>query len=182
MRRAAWSVLLLFGAAVAGADDKKDVIVELDGLKSKAPADWKSEKPASNLRLMQFLLARADGDKEDAEVQIFQDAGGTFKDNLARWKAQFAPPEGKSIDDVTKVTETKIGGLKADMVEITGTYKSPSFDPKYKGAKVEGFRLVAIQFKGPEHLYQIKLIGPVKTIEKYKPGFDEWLKNFKSDK
>jgi hypothetical protein len=180
MKRAAWSVVLLCGAAAIGwADDKKEVVVDLDGMKSKAPATWKEEPPASNLRFMQFSLAAAKGDTDNAEVQIFKDAGGSVKDNLARWKAQFAPPEGKTLDDVAKVSEIEVGGIKATVLDIEGTFKSPPFDPKYKGAKKEGFRMTALQFQGPKSLYQIKLIGPAKTVEQYKKGFDEWLKNFK---
>ena len=181
MRHAAW-LMVLGVAALAGsalAEDKKETNVDLDGLKSKAPANWVKEKPASTMRFLQFMVPRAEGDKEDAEVQLFQDAGGTVKDNLARWKNSFAPPEGKEIDDVAKVSEITIGGIKATMLDIHGTFKSPQFDPKFKGAKKENFRLVAIQFKGPDHLYHIKLIGPSKTVEAAKKGFDEWLKNFK---
>jgi hypothetical protein len=39
--------------------------------------------------------------------------------------------------------------------------------------------MLAIYFDGPKDLYQIKLTGPAKTVEAYKKGFDEWLKNFK---
>ena len=39
--------------------------------------------------------------------------------------------------------------------------------------------LLAIYFDGPENPYQIKLTGPAKTVEAYKTGFDEWVKNFK---
>src|SRR6516164_4032554 len=104
MRCAAWSVVVLCGAVATGlADDKKEEVVDLDGLKSKAPAEWKSEKPSSTMRLMQFSLTAAKDDKDDAEVQIFKDLGGSAKENVARWKSQFVPPEGKTIDDVAKV-------------------------------------------------------------------------------
>jgi hypothetical protein len=180
MRCAAWSVVVLCGAVATGlADDKKEEVVDLDGLKSKAPAEWKSEKPSSTMRLMQFSLTAAKDDKDDAEVQIFKDLGGSAKENVARWKGQFVPPEGKTIDDVAKVTEIEIAGNKATMLDVEGAYKSANFDPKFKGAKKEGFRLIAIHFPTKDHLYHIKLIGPAKTVEQYKRGFDEWLKNFK---
>jgi hypothetical protein len=163
----------------AAAADDKGTVVDIDGLKSKAPADWKEEKPSSNMRFLQFRLPKVEGDKEDAEVQLFRNAGGTVKDNLKRWKDQFIPPEGKQIDDVAKVSELKIGGNEATMLDIQGTWKSPQFDPKYKGARLENFRLIGVQFGVKENGYHIKLVGPAKTVEHYKKGFDEWLKAFK---
>jgi hypothetical protein len=184
MRYTAWLVVLA-GAVLAGrlalAADKAEVVVDLDGLKSKAPKEWKEEPPANKMRYMQFRLPKATGDKEDAELQIFKNAGGSVKDNIKRWQGQFTPPAGKDIDDVSKVTEIKIGGKTATMLDIHGTYlfKTRPFDPKDKGEKRENYRMLAIQFNGPENLYHIKLIGPAKTIEQYQKGFDEWLKNFK---
>ncbi len=165
--------------APASAEDKKGAEVKLDGLKSTTPAEWVEEKPTSSMRFKQFKLPKVTGDKDDAEVQIFQGLGGSVKDNVKRWKDQFQPADGKDIEDVAKVSEIKVGNLEATLLDVSGAFKSPPFDPKHKGAKLEGYRMIALQFKGPENLYQIKLIGPAKTVESYKKGFDEWLKNFK---
>ena len=184
MRYTAWLVVLA-GAVLAGrlalADDKKEVVVDLDGLKSKAPKEWKEEKPSNRMRYMQFRLPKADGDKDDAELQIFKDLGGSAKDNVKRWQGQFTPPKGKDIDDVSKVTELKIGGHPATMLDIHGTYlmKTRPLDPADKGEKREDYRMLAIHLKTTDHLFHIKLIGPAKTVEQYKKGFDEWIKGFK---
>jgi hypothetical protein len=176
--------LLLAGLALLGlawtatADDKgKGTKVTLDGISSTTPADWEAVKlPARSMRFAQFRLPTAEGDKEKAEVAIFK-LGGSAKQNVDRWKGQFTPPEGKTKDDVAKVTEMKIGGNPATQLDIHGTYKAPPFDPTFKGNK-EGFRLVGIQIDA-DNTWQIKLLGPAKTVEKHKKAFDAWIKGFK---
>ena len=39
--------------------------------------------------------------------------------------------------------------------------------------------MLAIYYDGADNPYQIKLTGPAKTVEAYKKGFDDWVKNFK---
>jgi hypothetical protein len=157
----------------------KGTVVNLDGLRSRTPPEWKEEETASRMRLMQFRLPRVDGDPNDAELVIYKNLGGSAQENVKRWKGQFLPPSGKSIDDVATVKEIKIGGDEATYVDVSGTYNPPPFDPTYKGERQPDFRMLAIHFKGPENLYHIKLIGPAKTVEHYKKGFDDWLKGFK---
>jgi hypothetical protein len=129
------------------------------------------------MRSAQFRLPKAEGDKMDAEIAIFK-LGGTAKQNVERWKGQFTPPKGKTMDDVAKVKEIKIGGQPATRLDISGTYKGPPFDPTFKGTNPD-FRLTGIQVDGPDNTYQIKLLGPAKTVEKHKKAFDEWIKGFK---
>jgi hypothetical protein len=190
MRRTAWRVFLGLAALAAGAaanrqataDDKKEegVVVQLDNLKSRAPADWKEEKATSKMRFKQFRLPKVKDDPYDAELVLFQDLGGSAEENVARWKGQFMPPKGKSIDDVSKVAVIKIGGLPATFLDVEGIYlyKDPS-NFKDPGEKRAEYRMLAIHFKAPEHLYHLKLTGPARTVEHYKKGFDEWIKAFK---
>ncbi len=172
--------LLALVAFSASAADK-GTEVKLDGVKSTAPASWKEEAPANQMRLMQFKLPHAKDDKADGEVVIFRNAGGTPKANVERWKSQFRAPEGKKIDDVTKVSEIKIGGRPATMVEIQGTYlfKARPFDPQAKTEARPDYTMIAIHFEGDKNLYHIRMVGPSKTIDQYKKGFEEWLKEFK---
>jgi hypothetical protein len=186
MRRAIGLLVLALAALAYGrsesvARDEKGTVVDLDGLKSAAPAEWKEEAPANKMRFVQFRLPKAKGDKDDAELIIFRNAGGAAKDNVERWKKQFQPPEGKKIDDVSKVTEIKIGGLDATRLEVEGTYlfNPRPFDPSSKPEARPEYKMVAIHFDGPKNLYHIKLVGPAKTIEQYQKGFDEWVKAFK---
>jgi hypothetical protein len=181
MRRASTLVLLALAATGLRAAADKGAVVDLDGLKSAAPSSWKEEAPANQMRLAQFSLPKAKGDANDAEIVIFKALGGSAADNVARWKGQFTPPEGKAIDDVSKVTQIKIAGRDATQLDVHGTYlyKKRPFDPNEKGEQRPDYRLIGIQFAGPDNVYHIRLLGPAKTVEHYKEGFDEWLKNFK---
>jgi hypothetical protein len=168
-------------AADGDKDKGKGVVVDMDGLKSTTPGDWKEEAPANRMRFMQFRLPKKGSDKEDAELVIFKGLGGGSKANVQRWKDSFIPPEGKRIDDVAEVKEIKIGDRPAIYLDIQGTYnvKLQPFNPRSKTEKKPNYRMLAIYFDGPKDIYQIKLTGPAKTVEAYKTGFDQWVKNFK---
>jgi len=191
MQRASWFVVLAFGAVACGsnvADEKREkdseegkgTVVTLDGYSSRAPAGWKQEKPSNEMRVTQFVLPRVKDDKTDADVVIYR-SGGSAKDNVKRWKSQWAPPAGKDLDDVAKVSEIKVGGHDATLLDIRGTYNSPPFDPKYRGKPQKDFRMLALQWQAPDNSYQIKLTGPADTVEHYAKGFEDWLKGFKKE-
>jgi hypothetical protein len=170
------------GAAEVPGDKGK--VVDLGGLKSTAPADWQEEKPSSNLRTAQFRLAKADGDPADAELVIFyfgKDSGGSVDANLDRWKKKFAPPEGKKIDDVAKVDKFKVGGVPVTYLDVSGTYlySDPKTGPGGKVERRPDHRMFGVIVETGNGPYFITLIGPAKTVERHKKGFDEWVKNFK---
>jgi hypothetical protein len=168
-------------AADRDKDKGKGVVVDLDGLKSTTPGDWKEEAPSNRMRFMQFRLPKKGDDKEDAELIIFKGLGGGGKANVERWKKQFLPPKDKQIDDVAKVEEIKIGDRPALYLDIYGTYlfNPQPFNPRSKPEERPNYRMLAIYLDGADNPYQIKLTGPAKTVEAYKKGFDEWVKNFK---
>jgi hypothetical protein len=181
MRRYVWLLLGLGAAGLSAAADQKGTVVDFDGRKSTTPAAWKEREPASTMRFMQFQLPKVQGDKDDAELIIFKGIGGSVQDNVKRWKEQFQPPKGKTIDEVSKVTEFKVGNSMLTYLDVQGTYKfkSPPLDPKAKEELKTDYRMLAVHFEGPKNVYHIKLTGPAKTVEHYQKGFDEWLKGFK---
>jgi hypothetical protein len=192
--RALWMAAALAGLAWAmtpgdtarGGDDKGGTDVEMDGLHSRTPASWKKEEVPPRLaqfRLAQFRLPKKGDDADDAELLIFKGFGGSAKQNVDRWKGQFVAPEGKGIDDVSKVEELRVAGHGATYLDVHGTYlfKARPFDPNEKPQKKPDYRMLAVQFEGPDNTYHIKLTGPAKTIEEYKKGFDDWLKGFKKE-
>ena len=133
------------------------------------------------MRFLQFKLPHAKDDKTDAEVVIFKGITGSVKDNVKRWKEMFIPPEGKTLDDVSKVTELKVGDVMVTYLEVSGTYlyKARPFDPNAKPEKLEGYRMLAVVFDGPKNPYHIRLVGPAKTVEQNQKGFEEWIRGFK---
>src|SRR5436305_1765862 len=92
-------VVLLGGVAVppAGGQPKNDgTVVELDGLKSKTPADWLKQKPANRLRAYQFKVPRAKDDPADAELAISLEQRGTPEQKVKGWQEWFEPEGGKT--------------------------------------------------------------------------------------
>lgn len=168
---------------LARAEDKKGTEVELAGMKSTTPADWKEEKPSNSMRLTQFKLPKADGDKDDAELAVFffRGGSGTVDANLKRQTAKFEPAAGKDKVEEAIDKEFKVGSVKATYQDVKGTFlsKFPPFDPNAKVTKKEGYRQLYVIFETKDGQYYLTLLGGDKTIEKHKKGFDEFLKNFK---
>ena len=176
----------LYGSSLADEkkDDKKGTVVEIDGLSSRVPADWKEEEVTNKLRAYQFLLPRVKEGQADAEMIIFffgTGSGGSADDNVKRWKGMFIPPKGKKIEDVSKVDRMKVAGVDLTYLDIQGTYKYKArpFDPQAKEELRPDYRMLGVVFASPKGPYFIRLVGPAKTVAHHKPGFDEWLKGFK---
>ena len=169
----------LAGAAPARA--QKAAVVELAGMKSATPADWKQEMPSNTMRLTQFKLPKADGDKEDAELALFVFPGdsGSLQQNLDRQVAKFQPAAGK--DKVgQKVEKIKVGATEATYQDVSGTFIKKPFPMAEKGTPVPDYRQLYVVFVGTDgKQYYMTLLGPARTVEKHKKPFEEWLKNFK---
>jgi hypothetical protein len=163
---------------------EEGAVVNLDGLKSKAPAGWQREKSSNRFRVYQFRVPKADGDKADAQLVVFhfgEGAGGTAADNVKRWKGMFEPPDGKTIDEASKVEEMKVAGVAVTYADIRGTYleKFPPFDPNAKVTRRPDYRMLGVVFASQNGPYFIRLTGPARTVEQHKKDFDHWLKAFK---
>ena len=187
MKYSLWLIVaIVVGLMVSrtNAGGKGDGEVTLDGLKSKVPASWKSQKPSNKFRAYQFLVSKAEGDKKDAELVIFffgEGSGGTVEENLKRWKDQFRAPEGKTINDVSTVKKMKVGNVDLTYLDIHGIYlsKFPPFDPNAKVTRLPDYRSLSVYWASEKGPYFIRLTGPAKTVGQHQKGFDDWLKNFK---
>lgn len=174
-------VLALAALAVPAVAQDKGTTITLDGYSSTTPATWVKESPSNRMRFYQFKIPKAKNDTDDGELVIFKGITGSSKDNVQRWKSQFKAPKDKTIDDVSKVEEIKIGGIDATQLDIKGTYMfNPApFNPKSKTEPRADYRMIAIQWDAPDNIYHIKITGPAKTVEENKKGFDAWIKGFK---
>ena len=171
--------IVISAFAALGAQDASNVVT-IDKLQAKAPAEWKAEKPANRLRTYQFRLPRAKDDKEDAELAILPNVSGTPESNIARWKEMFLPPDGKTIDEVSKVTSVKAGAVKLTTLEVSGIYlyKDRPLSAKTPVPKAN-YRMLSVIFETSEGPTLIRLVGPAATVERHRAGFDNFLKNFK---
>src|SRR5258707_11206045 len=121
--RATAAVALLFCLPVLTTADDKPVKVKFGKLSAEAPTDWKSEKVANRLRSYQFKLPGEKGGPGDAELIVSPESAPKDK-SFPRWKASFVPPEGKTADDVGKVSKIDgVKGAKIDILDAYGTWK-----------------------------------------------------------
>src|SRR5260370_30939139 len=121
MRQIIPALLALTVLARYGSSADEGNAVRIGDTKAETPKDWIKENPRNEFRAYQFRLP---GPKGNAELLIFDQFGGTAKQNVDRWKKQFTPPTGKTLEDVAKVTEMKVGGYPALYLDISGTYDS----------------------------------------------------------
>lgn len=176
--------VLLSCSVTAGAQqDKKkaaptDSVVDIDGLKSKAPVEWKREKPSNLLRSYQFRIPKTEGDKDDAELGILPNITGEDEDNVVRYQNTFLK-EGREA----KVERFTVGKLKLTYVDVAGTYlkKQRPIDPDSKAVPTPNYRMFAVLFVTPENTHRIMAVGPARTMGQQKKAFDDWLKAFKAD-
>ena len=154
-----------------GMSQEKGTVVRIEKAGAAVPADWKEETPSNTMRFGQFKLPGEGG--KDGEIVLFKGLGGGVGPNIKRWKDTF--PEGES-----KETEVKIAGLSGKRLDISGTYmfKAAPFNPNAKAEARPGYKMSAIYLDG-DVPYQIRMVGPEKTIEKYQKGFDSWVESFK---
>lgn len=155
--------------------------VELGNLKSIPPVDWKEGRLANQMQVKNFTLPKV-GDEDPPSLIIYQFAGGVggLEANVKRWKGMIEPAKGKTVDDVTKVTEFEVSKIKVTIVDATGTYLfKPNMSDPSNVVRKENYRLINVYFPTDEKVYTLRVVGPAKSVAAAEKGFMEWLKNFK---
>ncbi len=183
MRRGMMAAMLSLALVGFVFADDKGTVVELDGMKSTAPATWKKDEPPKGpmfkSRKYQFKIDKVADDPENAELRIIllQGEGGGVDANVDRWKKEFKAP----ASDKAKVEKFKVNGVDVVMVDIEGTYlsKFPPFAPDAKVTEKENWRIINVMFASKNGPYFFKLMGPAKTVGGQRKAFEEWVKNFK---
>lgn len=137
--------------------------IKVEDITLTVPADWKQERPSNRLRLAQFVIPAAEGDKQPTElvVSYFGGGGGGVDQNIERWIDQFAG-EGKTA----KVTTGTSKQGKYHFVDITGTYNMPIGPPILRKTEAlpEARMLgVILEVEGKGN-YFLKMAGPAKTV------------------
>lgn len=138
--------------------------IKIEDLNLKVPATWKQQPPSNRLRLAQFVVPAAEGDKHPTEIVIssFPGGGGGVDANLKRWTDQFAS-DGRKV----KITQGKAPQGKYVLHDVTGTYNFTSGGP-FAGGKKEARPdhrsmsvVLTIEDKGN---YFIRMTGPEKAV------------------
>lgn len=141
--------------------------LDLESAKTVVPASWEKQTPKNNFRMVQFKVAKVEGDDADAEFYVSKLAGGgTVEDNIKRWVGQFA--DGKASE--TKKAERP--KLTIYTTEITGTFIEKKFPMDTKGTARPGWKMLGAIAETPDGTLYIRLTGPGKTVDAAKAGFD----------
>jgi len=147
---------------------------EAAGLRFSVPDDWQRVTSSSPLRTAQFTLPRARGDDEDGELILFtfEDprGGGTLSNAIERWYSQFTQPDGRPSREVAVVTTRKVRDLDVKIVDLSGTYRAQMGPMEHPSRP--GYRLLGAVVEGQGGPWYWRAVGPSKTIEKAKKGFD----------
>lgn len=143
------------------------------------PTEWETLPVNSPMRVAQFVVPGPGG---DAEMVVFRFAGGAggVEANIARWKGQFVPPKGQSIDDITKTSSFEAGTLKVTLVDITGHYKAPERPGSTTMIDQEDQRMITAIVEGSGDAFFFKLLGANKTVELWAKAFEDGLRAAKT--
>jgi hypothetical protein len=141
----------------------------------KVPKEWETQQVTSQMRLAQFALPGPGG---DAELVVFRFPGGAggVQANIDRWKGQFKPPEGKTIDDVTKTTNFDAGKLKVTLVDVTGHYAAPERPGSTTMVDEPDSRMLSAIVEGSGDAFFLKALGPRKTLDIWAKAYEDMLK------
>jgi hypothetical protein len=151
-------------------------------LKFDAPPGWLGRPPASSMRVAEFTLPRAPGDAEDAELTLyfFGGQGGSVQANIDRWIGQMAQPDGRASKDAAKTSSLQTrSGLKASLVDVTGTYVAEVKPGAAERFNKPGFRLRAAVVETPRGPYFVKLTGPAATVARWDTSFLDFVSSLR---
>lgn len=137
-----------------------------------APARWQKAPNPSAMRLATYMVPRAAGDMEDAELSVTQ-VGGSVDANAERWVGQFGE-EGKKT---AKREKKKVAGLDVTIVEVEGTYTGgmgPGAGPE------KGWALLGAIVETPGMPHFFKLTGPSKSVKAARAEMEQLLSSMKT--
>lgn len=151
------------------------------GLSFTAPPAWTARPAASTMRVAEFVVPKAPGDAEDAEliVYFFGGSGGTVDANIDRWVAQIQQPDGSASKDKARRDTQTINGLKVTMVDLSGTFIAEVRPGATERHNKPDFRLRAAVIETPRGPYYIKMTGPAKTMTAADADFKTFLETLR---
>ena len=170
------------GALVRCQDKQQEATAVASGgdLHFTVPAEWVSEKPPSKVRVAQFKLPKAEGDKEDGQLVIYyfgESGGGSVSANIERWISQMQQPEGAAAKE-PKTDSLTVNNLKISTVDVAGTYTAEMAPGSSEHHNDPNYRLRAAVIETPKGYYYLKVVGPQKTIERWNQVLDRFVRSF----
>jgi hypothetical protein len=150
-------------------------------LRFKAPDGWVTETPSSSMRVGQYKLPKAEGDKEDASLVLYYfgaTQGGTPQANIDRWIGQMQQADGSDSKSKAKTDSMTVNGLKISTVDVIGVYTAEMAPGSKTFHNDANYRLRAAVVETPKGNYFVKLAGPEKTVARWDKQYNDYLKSF----
>ena len=150
-------------------------------LKFTPAKGWAEEKTSSTMRVAQYKLPKETGDTEDALLVLYyfgQSGGGGIAANLERWIGQMKQTDGSDSKDKAKQESLTVNGLKITTIDLAGTYTAETAPGSGQFFNNPGYRLLAAVIETPKGSYYLKVVGPEKTVTKWKGSVTEFVKSF----
>ncbi|MGL4419251.1 MAG: hypothetical protein ACRCZF_01180 [Gemmataceae bacterium] len=172
-------MLAMLLVSLAMIDDPKPVAIAK--LSATPPADWKSEKPATRLRSHQFKFPSGIPDVADAELIVLPESSPKPEKEFPRWRTQFQPPEGKTVEELGKESKLELAGGTVHLLDVSATwkYKERPFDPKSKEELKPEWRVIWAIVVTKEEAVHLRLSGPQAVVGKRYAEFEGFLKALK---
>ncbi len=137
------------------------------GLKIDFPKEWEPRRTRM-MTLRVYAAPKVEGDSEDADVALSElGAKVPLQMNINRWCEQFGLPAGPACAAGARQQTLEGTQHPTTVVEISGTYKASSMMGGPAEPKAH-YRMVAAEIVTPDRPYYIKMIGPEKTVERWK--------------
>lgn len=157
-------------------------LVDVGGLKFKAPEGWEYQHPASSMRRAEFGV-RGEAGTAGLVVYFFGNQGaGSAQANIDRWLSQFKKPDGSSVAAPQPVTR-KIAGLKTTQVEAAGTYVGGMGAGAPHAAEGQpGQRMIATIVETPSGPFYFKFLGADETVIENRKALEGLFASMKASK
>lgn len=140
------------------------------------PAGWQTRPPSTSMRVAEFVIPKANGDRDDADLIIYYfgpGGGGGAEANIQRWIGQMLQPGGQP-SNARRETRV-IHGLKVSMVDVSGTYVAEMSPGASEHYDKPNYRLRAAVVETPHGSYYIKMTGPAKTMAAAGAAYDKFM-------
>ncbi len=155
-------------------------VEKFDLLSADVPSEWTRRPPKSSMRLAELVLPGPGG---DAVLAIYRFAGGAggVEANILRWKGQFTPPVGKTIDDVSTVATEERAPFKITRLDIHGTNSAAVMPGEAARHDAPDSRMLAAIVEGSGDPFFFKVVGTAATLDVWAPAFEKMLGGVRID-
>ncbi len=147
--------------------------VQIGNLRLEAPKAWLRKKPPIDFILAEFVLPRAPGDPEDAQLTVTA-VGPNDPERLNQLREELKRSQGQAT-----VEYLKISGVEVILVDASANYgEMPGvFAPEVREGR---YRVLNAILPVGEKLYFVNCSGPEKTVGHYARQFRDFLLGMKS--